>query len=157
MTYHETIIDLIFHILSQGKEYLNLIGTRNAYDKLLRNYHQVNAAGYIVYRNNRAKEYYRFSKKAWQPGNSQPCYYEHLIPIKIMKEELAQLIDKEMVSISAIRAILEKNEIVVITKDEARMINKKHKSTIPNSGKDRLIEHNITMAPKTKKNSIWKI
>jgi hypothetical protein len=44
MTYHETIIGLIHHILSQGKEYLNMIDTRNAYDKLLRNYHQVNAA-----------------------------------------------------------------------------------------------------------------
>lgn len=55
MTYHETVIGVIHHILSQGSGYLKMIDTRSAYNKFLRNYHQVNLNGEVVYRNNRAK------------------------------------------------------------------------------------------------------
>lgn len=157
MTYHETIIDLIHHILSQGKEYLNMIDTRNAYDKLLRNYHQVNAAGQVVYRNNRAKEFYRFSQAAWKLGDVKKCYYEHLVPVKLMKGKLSKLIDENKVSKNAIATILNSNEIVVITKEEAKQIDKKHKTELPKSGKDRLMEYNIPIAPKTVNNSIFKL
>ncbi len=157
MTYHETIIDLIYHILSQGKEYLNMIDTRNAYDKLLRNYHQVNAAGQVVYRNNRAKEFYRFSQAAWKLGNVKKCYYEHLVPVKLMKGKLAELIEENKVSKNTIAAILNSNEIVVITKEEANKIDKNHKTELPESGKDRLMEYDIPIELETERNSIFKL
>lgn len=156
MNYHETIIDLIHHILSQGKEYLSMIDTRNAYNKLLRNYHQVNAAGQVVYRNNRAKEFYRFSQSAWKLGDVKKCYYEHLVPVKLMKGKLAELIVENKVSKNAIADILNKNEIVVLTRDEAKNIDKKHKITLPESGHDRIMEYNIDIEPTTENNSILK-
>lgn len=156
MTYHETIIDLIHHILSQGSEYLKMIDTRNAYDKLLRNYHQVNSNGEVVYRNNRAKSHYRFSVKAWKINDVKKCYYEHLIPVKLMKQELKVLIDSANINRQAIAAILNKNEIVVLTRGEAKRIDKKHKTTLPKSSHDRIVEYNIAIEPTTQNNSIFK-
>lgn len=45
MTYHEAIIDLIKHILQQGDVYVSLLDSGNAYDKIIRNYHQFNHKG----------------------------------------------------------------------------------------------------------------
>jgi hypothetical protein len=156
MTYHETVIDVIHHILSKGSGYLKMIDTRNAYDKLLRNYHQVNSNGEVVYRNNRAKSHYRFSVDAWGINDVKKCYYEHLIPVKLMKQELKALIDSANISRQAIAEILNKNEIVVLTRDEAKKMDKKHKSCLPDSGKDRVTEYTISIEPKTKDNSIFK-
>lgn len=156
MTYHETVIDVIHHILSKGSGYLKMIDTRNAYDKLLRNYHQVNLNGEVVYRNNRAKSHYRFSVEAWKINDVKKCYYEHLIPVKLMKQELKALIDSANINRQAIAAILNNNEKVVLTRDEAQNIDKKHKTCLPDSGKDRVTEYTISIEPKTKDNSIFK-
>ena len=49
--YHDTIIDLIFYILSKDNNYIKNINKGNAFDKIIRNYHQFNGAGEKVYRN----------------------------------------------------------------------------------------------------------
>lgn len=156
MNYHETIIDLIYYTLSQGEKYLSMIDKRNAYDKLIRNYHQVNYKGMVVYRNKRARNYYRFSEAAWKKRKQNKLYYEHLIPVKLMKEKLKELILINSVTKENIKAILNENEIVVLIREEASKIDKKHKTTLPNSGKDRLMEYGIIIEPKTEKNSIFR-
>jgi len=42
MAYHETIIDLIHYFFSKGEEYYSLVDSGNAFNKILRNYHQFN-------------------------------------------------------------------------------------------------------------------
>ena len=88
MKYHEVIIDLIHYILNQPEAYIDRLDSGNAYDKILRNYHQFNYEGEKVYRNKkRIKEYYRFTKQAWRSGRlAANLYYEHLIPVAIMKK-----------------------------------------------------------------------
>jgi hypothetical protein len=50
MNYHEAIIDLVHYILNNGETYLKQIDSGNAFDKILRNYHQFNLNGDKVYR-----------------------------------------------------------------------------------------------------------
>lgn len=154
-TYHETIIDLIYYILSKGETYLEFIDTRNAYDKIIRNYHQVNSNGVSVYRNNRSKMFYRCSEKAYKETETSNLYFEHLVPIKLLKEQLKSLIITEELTKVRIKNILDSSEMVLITKEEAKIIDEKHKTSLPKSNKNRLEEYGIKIAKDTQNNSIF--
>ena len=157
MEYHATMVDLIYQILIKGEEYLNQVDSGNAYDKIIRNYHQFNGLGEKVYKNNnRMMKYYRFSEDAWQNRDDKSLlYHEHLVPIKIIKSELKKLIKQEDVTVENIEQILNKTEIVIITNDEQRKLDAKYKTTIPSNGNDRLTEMAIYIADATKNNSIF--
>lgn len=157
MKYHDAIIDLICHILNQGKEYQERIDSGNAFNKILRNYHQFNSKGEKVYRTlSRMEKHYRFSESAWlKRKNKKKLYFEHLTPVKMIKCELLKLIKEERVSPSNIKSILDKTEIVVITKEEAITIDSKYRTTIPENGNDRLTENNISIAEQTMDNNLF--
>ncbi len=155
-SYHDTILDLILYILSNGHEYLRNVDSGNAYDKILRNYHQFNINGEKVYRNiDLMKNHYRFTKEAWKnKENIKKLYFEHLVPLKIIKKDLCELIGKS-ISKEIIKSILNKTEIVVLTREQATLLDEKYKSDIPNEGIDRLQIMNYQIEPDTERNSIF--
>ncbi len=156
ISYHEVIIDLVKYILEKDSEYLHLLDSGNAYDKILRNYHQFNIEGKKVYRNlSLMKLHYRFTKEAWvENDNLTELYFEHLVPLKIIKNDLRSLsgtdINKQNIS-----AILNKTEIVVLTKAQANTLDGKYKSELPNGGVNRLEIMNYQIEPLTVNNSIF--
>jgi|688.fasta_scaffold682942_2 hypothetical protein len=156
MPYHEAIIDLIKFILLRGKEFVSLIDSGNAYDKILRNYHQFNIKGEKVYRNKKLMQrHYRFSENAWLNKNDiDKLYFEHLYPVKLIKRELNELntIDNEN-----IKRIIDKTEIIVILKDESKKIDAVYKDDIPQNGKNRLEFFDIKIHFETKNNNLFKV
>jgi len=156
MTYHETIIDLIYKILKEGEEYLKNIDKGNAYDKIIRNYHQFNSDGDKCYRNKKSRTYYKFSENAWT-ANKKDWYYEHLIPVKLIKEKLFVLIENKQVSKEKIYQILDETEFVVITKKEAKKVDSFHKSDIPKDGRSRLEVAGIKVHSESENNDLGTI
>jgi hypothetical protein len=156
MDYHSSIIELIIYILSRGENYLDLIDSGNAYDKILRNYHQFNIQGKKVYRNLALmKVHYRFTKDAWAHKDKiSELHCEHLVPLKIIKDDLRAIIGKKITQ-DKITAILHKTEIVVLTKDQSKKLDLKYKSIMPENGLDRLRSMKFSIEPKTKNNSIF--
>jgi hypothetical protein len=156
MTYHEAIIDLIKYILGRGQTYVSLLDSGNAYDKILRNYHQFNIEGNKVYRNlSLMKLHYRFTKEAWvENDNLSELYFEHLVPLKLIKNDLRSLTGAD-INQQNIRAILNKTEIVVLTRAQANTLDGKYKSELPNGGVNRLEIMNYQIEPLTVNNSIF--
>ena len=154
--YHDSIVDLIAYILGNGHDYLVNIDSGNAYDKILRNYHQFNIKGEKVYRNlELMKLYYRFTKEAWEKrGDIKELYFEHLIPLKIIKNDLRNLIGNDISTVH-IKTILNKTEIIVLTRKQATFLDKKYKSDIPKKGIDRLEMMDYQIEPITENNSIF--
>lgn len=156
MTYHDAIIDLVKYILEKGETYVTLLDSGNAYDKILRNYHQFNLNGKKVYRNKSLMQrHYRFSEKAWEKKeNLDDLYFEHLYPLKLIKIDLNNLIgntiDKEK-----IKQILDKTEIAVLLKEEAKQLDRYYKDKMPENGEDRLAIMNIRIQKETIKNSLF--
>ena len=154
MNYHNVIIDLLHYILNKPDEYRVYLESGNAYDKIIRNYHQFNYKGEKVYRNkNRILNHYRFTEDAWKVRNKMTSlYYEHLIPIKIIKDDLI----KSNKTIQSITKILNDNEIIVLTKSQALELDKEYKSTIPKNGISRLDIMNYKIEQSTQNNTLWK-
>ena len=155
-TYHKSIIELISFILRKGHEYLKDIDSGNAYDKILRNYHQINLRGEKVYRNiSLMQTNYRFTKEAWKnKGDLKELYFEHLIPIKIIKDDLRNLVGTDFTD-DDIRSILDKTEIVVLTRDQAKRLDVEFKSNLPDNGINRLQIMNYEIEEQTENNSIF--
>ena len=154
MTHREAIRDLITHIVNQGLAYVELIDKGNAFDKIIRNYHQFNSAGQKVSSNKRSKDHYKFSVAAWQ-APKQVWYWEHLVPIAIIKEELKALADKGFSFPNQVELVLEKTEYVVITKSEAKHLDSYYKSTLPENGQSRLEAVGIEYHPDSLGNKLW--
>ena len=74
--------------------------------------------------------------------------------MKVIKDHLAQLKLAELNS-ESIESILNKTEIVVLTKKQASLLDKSYKSSVPKNGKDRLEAMGYQIAPATMKNSIF--
>lgn len=156
MTYHEAIIDLINYILQKGEDYVSLLDSGNAYDKILRNYHQFNYKGEKVYRNKSLMpKHYRFSENAWlYKDDTENLYFEHLYPIKLIKADLLALLHNEFVS-ADIKKVLDKTEIVVISREQAKSLDKVYKDKMPENGKNRLAVMGINIQEETKNNSLF--
>lgn len=136
MNFHEARIDLLRYILNKGPKYLKMIEKRNAYDKLIRNYHQSSSEGLQLYGNKRAKgqlvhsidalaiiEKHKRFKEA-----QKNLWYEHSVPIKIIRNKLEQLaIEAEKKSFEIkdqdVKQILDCTSLVVITKKERDKID----------------------------------
>lgn len=158
MTYHETIIDLIFYILSNGEKYLKLVDSGNAYDKIIRNYHQFNDNGEMVYRNKALMvKHYRISTKAWPKiDDYSEIHFEHVYPLKLIKEELKNLI-KNGLSKENIKSVLDKSEIVVLTKDQSIELDKFYKDKLPEDKTDRISAMNFEIRKETENNTLFEI
>jgi len=156
MTYHEAIIDLIKHILHKGEAYVSLLDSGNAYDKIIRNYHQFNQKGEKVYRNKSLMfKHYRFSENAWRNKDDiENLYFEHLYPIKLIKADLLALLKSEIIH-AEIKQILDKTEIVVLSKEEAKELDKVYKDKMPGNGKNRLEVKGIFIQEETKNNCLF--
>lgn len=157
MTYHETMIDLIYYILSKGEEYVNFIDSGNAYDKIIRNYHQFNFKGEKVYRNAILMvNHYRISEEAWNKiNNFSEIHFEHVYPVKLIKNELRELINTG-ISKEKIKEILDKTEIVVLSKDQASKLDKQYKDNLPENGKDRISVMKYAIKKSTKDNTLFR-
>lgn len=154
MKYHEAIIDLIHFVLSQGADYYRLVDSGNAFDKVVRNYHQFNFKGERVYRSlTRGPIYYRYSVAAFENrGDRSQLYYEHLKPVKLIKAELKACNGSK----KDIQDILDGTEMIVVTRDEAVRIDSVHRDTMPEDGRSRLDVADIQMAKETEGNSIYR-
>ena len=99
--------------------------------------------------------HYRFTIEAWQKkDNIKALYFEHLVPLKIIKKDLRELIGNN-ISSEMIQVILNKTEIVVLTKEQAILLDEKYKSEMPIDGVDRLQIMEYQIEPDTAKNSIF--
>ncbi len=134
MNFHEARIDLLQYILNKGPEYLEQIEKRNAYDKIIRNYHQCNAQGEKVYENLKlGKIHLVHSKKAlkiieekstWKKARKF-LHYEHSVPIKVIRGKLEELIKKSPnIKDEDVKEIMDCTSIVVITKKEKDLLDK---------------------------------
>ena len=134
MNYHDFLISQIKHILSHVNDanFEENIKKGNFYDKLIRNYHQYNSNDIRVYRRKtRIRKHYKFTKAAYeqfsQNNKVSELHFEHLIPIKIIKERLLES-DK---SFESIKQILDENEIIILTTSQANLLDKNYKSELP--------------------------
>lgn len=154
MNYHGAIIELISYIIRKGPDYLDLVDSGNAYDKIIRNYHQFNYKGEKVYQSlTRGPLYYRYSEEAWKKKNKKKeLYYEHLKPVKLVKLELRESDGSK----ESIVRILDSTEIIVLTRKEAKHLDSIHRDTMPEDGKSRLEVAGIEMAQETELNSIYR-
>ena len=157
-TYHNSIIELLAFILGKGQAYLNDIDSGNAYDKIIRNYHQFNINGEKVYRNvTLMQTHYRFTEEAWQKRTEiKELYFEHLVPLKIIKQDLQNLIGTNFTR-EDIKMILDKTEIVVLTRQQAKLLDSKYKSDLPSDGKSRLAIMEFEIEMITEQSSIFRI
>jgi hypothetical protein len=102
--------------------------------------------------------HYRYSENAWKSKNQLgDLYFEHLVPLKITKEKLLDLIKTNKVSHESVKAILDENEIVVITRIEQKIVDapENFKSSLPEGDIDRLSAVGIKIAEETKNNSLF--
>ena len=144
MNFHEARIDLLRYILNQGPNYLKMIEKRNAYDKLIRNYHQSSSEGLQLYGNKRAigqlvhsidalkiiekhKRFKEAQKKLW---------YEHSVPVKIIRNKLEQLaVEAKKKSFEIkdedVKQIMDYTSLVVITREERKKLDDHFKDKMP--------------------------
>lgn len=153
MTYHEVIEDIIRYVLEKDDNYYRQLNSGNAYDKVIRNYHQFNYKGERVYRSIlKGPKFYRYSSKAWRNRkNRNKLNYEHLVPVKLIKVWLRDCDGSR----SEIRRILNETEIVVVTRDEAVKMDSFHRVDLPSDGRNRLDVAGIEMSKQTKGNSLF--
>jgi hypothetical protein len=158
MKYHAAIIDLLKYILQKGEDYVTLLNSGNAYDKIIRNYHQFNHKGEKVYRNKSLMiKHFRFSECAWKHKDDlENLYFEHLYPIKLIKSDLLALIGCE-IRPNDIKQVLDKTEIVVLSKEEAKSLDKVYKDKMPEDDKNRLEAMGINIQFETLNSSLFDV
>jgi hypothetical protein len=102
-------------------------------------------------------QHYRYSENAWTYKNDiENLYFEHLYPVKLIKSDLSALLGSEILA-ADIKQILDKTEIVVLSRDEAKSLDKIYKDKMPENGKNRLEVMGINIQDETKNNSLFTI
>ena len=158
MTHQEAIIRCIVAILEQDDEVVEAFCRLDPFDKLLRSYDGLNAKGERLYKSGRARKHYKMSVKAYQSGlKVSELYGEHKIPLSIIKK---RLLDSDR-SYQTVSRILGENEVILITKEEARMIDGAisnnglgFRSSMPDNNRCRLDIAQIAIAPETASNKL---
>jgi hypothetical protein len=99
-------------------------------------------------------KHYRFSETAWKyKDDFEFLYFEHLYPVKCIKSDLSALLGSDILA-ADIKQILDKTEIVVLSREEAKSLDKVYKDKMPGSGKNRLEVMGIYIQEETKNNSL---
>ena len=158
MTHQEGIIHCLVAILSQNKEVIRAFCRGNPFDKLLRSYDEFNALGEPLYKAERAKNHYKMSVSAYESGlKVKELYGEHRIPLSVIR---GRLLDSDG-SYEAVANILLENEVILITKEEAKVIDRAvskgglgFRSSLPADGSCRLQAAKISIAPATFSNKL---
>lgn len=151
MNHQEGIILCIVAILNQEDEVIKAFCRLDPFDKLLRSFDGLNAKGERLYKSERARTHYKMSVQAFESGlKVSELYGEHKIPLSLVKR---RLLDSDG-SYEAVSKILYENEVILITKEEAKTIDGAInngglglRSSLPNNGKCRLAD--ILIAPET--------
>jgi hypothetical protein len=156
MTHQDSIAAIIFHLLKLSDKSLESFKKGNPFDKLLRSYSEFNSCGEPLYKNKRCAKHYQFSEKAWEEYMSKKSvkmlYAEHVVPLSIIKRNI--LIRKFNTLNSIKKYLKENNYVVMITKREQKIIDKKFKSKLPRNRVTRLEYFNIKTSDNTKYNSL---
>ena len=158
MTHQEGIARAITAVLSLDSETIAAFIRGNPFDKLLRSYDEFTADGRPLYRKELGTKHYKMSVQAVRSGLSgKELYGEHRIPLTIIAQRLLQS-DR---SLGAVRAILESNEVVLITADEQKRLDSAVskgglglRSRLPPGDGDRLHFAQIEIAPESVGNSL---
>lgn len=158
MTHQEGIARCLVAILAQDDETIAAFRRGNPFDKLLRSYDEFNSAGEPLYKSERARNHYKMSVRAFQSGLSvKELYGEHRIPLSVIRARLL----KSDRSYKTISDILESNEVVLITKEEAKGLDKSIskggfglRSSLPENGKCRFEIAAIQIALETTANKL---
>ncbi len=158
MTHQEAIIHCIKAVLSQSEDVIKSFCRGNPFDKLLRSYDEFNADGLPLYKVERAKNHYKMSIKAFESNlKVEDLHGEHKIPLSIIREQLLES-DRALETISN---ILQSNEVILITKEESKFIDRATKngglglrSTMPDDGRCRLEVADIKIASVTISNHL---
>lgn len=157
MSHQESICKIVFSTLNLKEETVKAFLRGNPFDKLLRSYDEFTAEGLPLYRNDRAKNHYKYSEKAYKSGlPAKKLYGEHRIPLKIIKKRLLECSK----SLEEIKKVMNSNEVVLITKEEQLMLDSKPpqglglRSKLPECGTDRLILAGIKIAGETQQNTL---
>jgi hypothetical protein len=157
MSHQDSICKIIHSTLNLGKETVEAFRRGNPFDKLLRSYDEFTAEGLPLYRNDRGKNHYKYSEKAYNSGlSAKDLYGEHRMPLKVIRERLLQCSG----SLNGIEKIMRSNEVVLITKEEQKMLDSRPpegfglRSKLPACGTDRLAYAGIKIVEETLHNRL---
>ena len=158
MTHQEHITLILTQILQLPEDAVVAFSRGNPFDKLLRSYDEFTADGRALYRRKLGRHHYRHSRAAYESGLcASTLFGEHKIPLKLIAARLTNS-DRQF---HTVQAILESNEVVLITDDEERLINASKANSgyalrsrmAPNDG-CRLAHCGIEIAPETLQNRL---
>lgn len=158
MSHQEALAQCITNFINQGDEIIAAVRRGDPLNKLLRTYDGFNADGKSLYQQERARKHYKMSLNAC---NSK-------LPVKQLKPEhripISEIIKRLFASdrtFSSVKRILEENDVVLLTKEEADFIDRPLakgglglKATLPKDGRCRLEVGQIQIAPETENNSL---
>lgn len=158
MTHQEGIIHCLVSLLSNSEEIVAAFCKGNPFDKLLRSYDEFSSSGEPLYKSERARKHYKMSIRAFESGlRVRELYGEHRIPLSVIKK---RLLDSDK-SYDAIANILRENEVILITREEARIIDASInkgglglRSSLPNDDTCRIAYAKIVIAPETISNQL---
>ena len=155
-SHQDSIAEIIYHLLKMPNNLTEALARGNPFDKLLRSYGEFTFNGHPLYRNKRSIDYYPFSINAYKHFRKYDTldglHAEHIVPLSIVKDVL---LNNASYSLKKVKFYLaENNKIVVITKEEQKLIDSTHRSTIPDDGVSRLDFHKIKIASSTNKNTL---
>jgi hypothetical protein len=85
------------------------------------------------------KKYFRFSKRGWDQYQKDPgkVAYEHIQPIEATYNELLRARAAGSVTVETIHAIMKKTEIMILSEDEATLLNGVSSNTYNFNGQKR--------------------
>jgi hypothetical protein len=158
MTHQEAIIKCVAAVLALDDDSVTAFRRGNPFDKLLRSYDEFNAEGQPLYKNERARKHYMMSVRAYESGLPvKELYGEHRIPLSVV---IARLLGSDR-TVASIRRILEENAVILVTKEEAQLIDRAVnkgglglKQSLPPDGRCRLEVARIEIAWETAANHL---
>lgn len=155
-SHQDAIAEIIYLLLKMNTNLTEALSRGNPFDKLLRSYSEFTSKGVPLYRNKRCINYYPFSESAFNHfskyNSLDGLHAEHVIPLSLIKNEL--LSNKKWTLVKIKRYLSENNKVVVITKEEQKLIDSKFKSKVPSDGKSRLEYFKIKIAKNAAMNTL---
>jgi len=154
--HQDAIAEVIYAILKLPKHLKEAFSRGNPFDKLLRSYSEFTSSGLPLYKKNWSFNHYPVSIKALaqfkKTNTIKGLHAEHVTPLSLIKNELLEGKQKSLISLK--RHLKKHNKVVIVTKDEQRVIDKMFRSKMPPNGQSRLEYFGIKIATSTKNNSL---
>lgn len=155
-SHQENIARCVAVVLALDEGTVQAFCKGNPFDKLLRSFDEFSAVGQPLYRREAGKRHYKMSVAAYNSGlPAKDLYGEHTTPISCLIKKLLASDRSE----ATVLNLLRENEVVLITKEEARFLDRSRKngglglkSSLPLGGGCRLCAAGIVLAPETLNN-----